>query len=670
MLGWLSFTDSPVPDEVKQIPAGVSNWNGEFGLYRVTPPLVRLIANLPLVLSGTRIDWQDYPANVYYGQETTIGRGFIAMYGMDVFRWYTYGRLLCIPFSLIGGFISFQWSRRLYGNIAGLITLTLWCFSPMLIAHGHYITTDMAVTSLGLWACYCFWKWFIVKSWRNAAVAGIALGLAVLAKTTVIVFFAIWPTLVIAAHVRDFIHHRPVKVARDIGQVFVIWGLALYFINLGYAFTGSFTSLDKYTFKSKVLAGEQAVSFGQSGGNRFRDTFFQSIPVPLPADFVSGIDWQKADFESETSSSYLLGTSRKQGWWYYYIVGLAVKEPLGIWLLMALAAYVRFSADSTEAQSKISSKPVDMSRCPPGHQAWVIGALALSLFVFVSAQTGLSRHVRYVMPMLPFLYILAGSVAKHFDSKRQLALKIAVSICLIWVVVSSSICFPYSTAYFNETIGTQQNASLVLTGSNIDWGQDMFRVQKWLSEHPNAQPLHYRGDHVRFDVSVLGDIDTDVPIWPSNLAALSDAELENLLPRPGWYAISVNALTQQDKRLRHFRGITPVETIGRSTVIFHLTEEDVGMIRREFATDRRMMHFRKKAGELNPDADIDKVIGTKKLRNLTSCELGNNQCLVYPVCHAIATDGSLYKIAMTWSKLPADIQRSILVLIHEFAIET
>ena len=31
--------------------------------------------------------------------------------------------------------------------------------------------------------------------------------------------------------------------------------------------------------------------------------------------------------------SYLRGEWRKEGWWYYYLYGLAMKVPLGVWAL-------------------------------------------------------------------------------------------------------------------------------------------------------------------------------------------------------------------------------------------------------------------------------------------------------------------------------------------------
>ena len=50
-------------------------------------------------------------------------------------------------FSLIGGLFCFAWSRELWqSNSAGLISLTLWCFEPNILAHGELITPDCAAT--------------------------------------------------------------------------------------------------------------------------------------------------------------------------------------------------------------------------------------------------------------------------------------------------------------------------------------------------------------------------------------------------------------------------------------------------------------------------------------------------------------------------------------------
>jgi len=57
----------PVVDEIGHLPAGISHWRYErFDLYRVNPPLVRLIASFPAWISGdgARYDWNMYTTQV------------------------------------------------------------------------------------------------------------------------------------------------------------------------------------------------------------------------------------------------------------------------------------------------------------------------------------------------------------------------------------------------------------------------------------------------------------------------------------------------------------------------------------------------------------------------------------------------------------------------------
>ncbi len=50
LLAYSAWRHSPVLTEVGQLPAGISHWElGRFDLYRVNPPLVRLVAALPVL---------------------------------------------------------------------------------------------------------------------------------------------------------------------------------------------------------------------------------------------------------------------------------------------------------------------------------------------------------------------------------------------------------------------------------------------------------------------------------------------------------------------------------------------------------------------------------------------------------------------------------------------
>src|SRR5258707_13717548 len=58
LLGWSALEHSPTWDEVGHLPAGVSHWRFQrFELYRVNPPLVRMVAALPVLFVDAKHIW-------------------------------------------------------------------------------------------------------------------------------------------------------------------------------------------------------------------------------------------------------------------------------------------------------------------------------------------------------------------------------------------------------------------------------------------------------------------------------------------------------------------------------------------------------------------------------------------------------------------------------------
>src|SRR5262249_49117896 len=118
---------------------------------------------------------------------------------------------------------------------------------------------------------------------------------------------------------------------REAAQLAGIGLLSLLVLSLAYGFQDSFRPLGEFSFQSRILAGgpprDPAQAPGGVQGNRFRSSWLGRVPVPLPAQYVLGVDEQRVDFES-LFPSYLRGEWKRGGWWYYYIYGLAIKEPI------------------------------------------------------------------------------------------------------------------------------------------------------------------------------------------------------------------------------------------------------------------------------------------------------------------------------------------------------
>jgi hypothetical protein len=103
----------------------LSHWEfGRFDLFGVNPPLVGMVAVLPVVAAGYETDWSGFHDAPGARPEVSIGRDFIKANGERSSWLVTIARWACIPFSVIGALLCFFWSRGLWGhNGAGLISL-------------------------------------------------------------------------------------------------------------------------------------------------------------------------------------------------------------------------------------------------------------------------------------------------------------------------------------------------------------------------------------------------------------------------------------------------------------------------------------------------------------------------------------------------------------------
>lgn len=572
LLFYSAAVHTPNYDEVGHLPAGVVVWDrNEFDLYRVNPPLVKAVAALPAVVAGYSAEELRYSRDPLQRPEWGVGRAWISSLGESAMSLWNYGRWACIPFSLLGGLICFLWSREHFGDRGGLLSLTLWCFSPTVLANGATILPDIGATTFGLLAAYLFSHWMQKPTERSALMAGGAMGLAELTKTTWIILFGLWPILWILHRlwqrrqsVRDVRIVRP--PAWQLGLILVI---ALNILNSGYMGRGSFTPLGEYTFQSGSLTGREVPRGGDEGatvpviGNRFAGTWLGKIPVPLPHDYVIGLDVQKYDFE-RGKWSYLLGEHKLGGWWYYYFVALGVKEPLGYWLVGVLVCWFLWKGGW---------------RSVPEVDRLVLTLVPMAVLILVSSQTGFSRYLRYLLPVFPFAFIWMGQAARVWDIPGFGVGKLVLCGALVWGIGSSLWVFPHSQSYFNEITGGPDGGDRYLADANLSWGHDGYYLRDWIRSHPEAEPLTYAYISF-FDLKVLGIDEAHTPaFYPDR--HYSAAEALKAGPQPGWHIVDIAYLRSHRHHYDYFHQFTPVDTIARSMRVYHLTFEQANQARVE-----------------------------------------------------------------------------------------
>ena len=471
LLAYSATRHSPTLLEPAHLAAGVSHWElGRFELYRVNPPLARMIAAIPVVAAGCQTDWTRFHDSPGARAEFAVGEDFVVANGPRTMDLIVYARWACIPFSLLGGYFAYRWANELYGPGAGLVTLILWCFEPNLLAHAELITPDSACTAFGVVALYLFWKWLQAPDWARASWAGLFLGLAELSKMSWLILFPLWPALCVAWRLlrrRDataaLVTARPGRIQAL--QLAAMLLAGLYILNLGYGFDGTLTPLKNFTFVSQSLTGNEPA--GQPG-NRFANTLIGQIPIPLPKQFLLGLDSQRRDFEDYGRPAFLCGEWKRGGWWYYYLAGLLFKVPCGTWLLFAAV---------------IVAKTSRRIRCTPLGDEIVLIAPAIALFALASSQTGINQHLRYVFPSLGLALIFLGQ--SWFICWPRFG--IIAALFLFYATASSLTHFPHHLAYFNDFAGGSGEGPRLLRGSNADWGQDWLLLAEWARADPAAR---------------------------------------------------------------------------------------------------------------------------------------------------------------------------------------
>jgi hypothetical protein len=497
VLVWIDWRTAPTWDEWGHLPSGLYHLQyGEYEPYCVNPPIVRMVAALPVWAAGGGMPWLRLPNTPGARPEWLLSSVFLRAQGERCFQVFPLARMALIPVSLLGTFLLWSIGRRFYGAASGWVAGVLWCFSPTALAFGGTIAPDVSAAVFGLLAAYRFYIWLRMGTWSAAIWLAIATAIALLCKSTWLILPVVFALLWCMDRIKSLSENRPRRRGqahfapqtpqnepvpggpgigskyrrRPLATAALQWlaGIALAWlvIHAVYDFRGALRPLRSFTFRSQALTGNADPR--SEPGNRFADSWLGNIPMPLPADYIQGIDIQRADFEGQRPS-YLFGTWQDHGWWYYYLAGIFLKEPVAVWGLAALLL-------------------VGIARRKQRRVRWrelVLMAPGLAVLIFVSTQTGFSHHLRYVLPFFPCLYLVVARSAA-VEAKW---IKVTAFVLCGWYAASSAATLPRSYAFFSEAVGGADEGWRYLGDSNLDWGQDLITLRDWAAENPDKRPI-------------------------------------------------------------------------------------------------------------------------------------------------------------------------------------
>lgn len=571
-IAYSAVVHSPAVDEVGHLPSGIAHWHlNRFEPYAVNPHLVRMVASTPVLTMNPKLDWSALAGKdikVSDRVEWKLGRRFVELNGPRAMTMWAVARLILIPFVLLGAWVVYRWSRSL--SDAGCVALALFVFSPTILGHGSMMTPDTVAAGFGVMAAMSFRRWLRTPSLLETVLSGTTFSVAVMAKSTWLVVLPAFAIVQcgIEAHcatLRWDWWQRCMSLASMVCIVVMA-------INGAYGFERTLTPLEKIPFSSQALSHNEIPGVTWER-NRFIDTSLGRLPIPLPASFIEGLDVQRKDFDAKYRS-YLMGEWKFGGWWYYYLIGFLVKEPIGFQLMLYVSMlhglwnWKRWTRESIREWSLIVTPP-------------------LLIFGLVSSQTGFNHHMRYVLPAYPFLFIIAARTVTLGKLRKWFSYA-----CLTWQAATVLWFAPHWMSYYNEAAGGPKNGHKWLVDSNIDWGQDILMLKWWQDKHPEAAPLH-AAMFTGFDPKDIGlKYKLPAPFVKGHRETVSSDGPRG--PQPGWYAVSVCMFKghhfnvpegdgewswSTENFTYFFDNFEPVEMIGYSIYIYHITEDNAARVR-------------------------------------------------------------------------------------------
>ncbi len=578
---WSSLGDVPIVDEVPHIGAGYSYVQKlDYRLNPEHPPLVKDLA-------GITISFLPFTPGIFSAPMWThevngqweFGRTLIFHSGVSADTVTDLARLPVFAFYLVACWLVWRWSYERSGSTGSLLALTLFAFSPTIIAHARFVTTDMAAATGVLAALYCYVRYLRAPSRGNFWLAGVMLGLALLCKFSTALlgpFFlliaVLWGlegrwTSRAAWHNAGTILWRTVLVG--LVALAVVWGVYL---------------VQTWDYPRARQASDTRTIIGDPGHNPIKLVALWASDKPVVraiGHWTLGLAMAEGRAVGG-NTIYWMGRVVTTGGPLYFPIVYLLKEPLAWWGLVALAF-----ASFIVHRKRQHGEPVNWWRANADEWMW---ALWLMLYWAVSIRSTLNIGVRHLLPTFPFaIMLVSGRIStalqwlREHDSAyrtgRRLRTRIAVGVIAVfvgWFVFESVRVFPSYLAYFNQLAGGPSGGYRYVVDSNLDWGQDLGRLATWVKDN--------RISHISLDYFGWSDPSYYLGnryVWTTSNQWSSKQDFIANNRSNGWLAISATFLqnangqhTVANQDLRTYRwlvDVPPVTVIGHSIFVWHIT---------------------------------------------------------------------------------------------------
>lgn len=554
--------DSAIFDETAHIVAGYNYvHNLDYRFNPEHPPLIKMLSGLPLAFQGL-----SFPTDKGYwsglNEQWWAGNEFLYKSGNDADHVIFWARLGPILVTLLLILLTYLFALEVVGRWWALLPAFLTGFSPIVLAHGHYVTTDIGAAFGIMLFLYFFARYITDESRKNLIYAGLAFGVAQAIKFSSVLLIPQFLFLLALLCVLDIAREWPnlsadIRIKKIRRQIYRYLVPAFGILIIGYAAV----VYPLYLYSTwNYPAAKQAADTGLILQNfAFRPAADAVIsmagnPVLRPlGEYALGV-LMVFQRQAGGNGAYFLGTLSSHGWRYYFPLTYLMKESLPALLLLFIAAALAIWRIIRSLRGGLA----DIFRKFTEYVNVEFAEFAMLTFVIIywtsSIMSPLNIGVRHILPTIPLFYILAIVAIKKWFAAQPVPFALSpmddfinfahgifniwiklsvVSLAVIWLILETASASPFFLSYFNEFSGGRLNGFYHITDSNFDWGQDLKRLKDWTDMNLPAtekiavdyfgggDPQYYLGE--RF-----------IPWW----SAKGNPKDEGIT----WLAVSVNTL--------------------------------------------------------------------------------------------------------------------------------
>lgn len=564
--------ESAIVDEMAHIPAGYGYMRfQDFRLNPEHPPLVKALAAIPLLFMDLNFPTDKPVWQTEVNGQWGAGNEFIYKYNPEKYQDIEFlSRIFPIILTLVLMVLVFWVSRRLMGDWWALVPTFFVAFSPHILAHGHYVTTDIGAALGFFMGLYSFARFLMAPTRKRFFVAGVLFGIAQLMKFSVVLLIPLFGIMILAFWWmratenggRFFSKRSCVILARSVAAtagvmlvgVIVIW--AVYFVfTINYPIEKQVS--DTAFILNSFAGGPQSVAQACVQSPSLRclaeiDLRMASQPVFRSlGQYLLGV-LMVMQRSSGGNTAYFLGEVGASGWWYYFPVVYFLKESLPALMLAFGGLFF--------ALWRLIRNPERHSLTKRLRNYLHLNFVEFSMLVFVifywiySMKSPLNIGFRHILPTIPFIYILAVVSLRRFSHDRRLIphttilKKAVIPVLMVWMAAETALGFPYFISYFNEIGKGTRGGWQYVVDSNYDWGQDLARLKTFVEENNidkiavdyfgGADVRAYLGDRAVQWSSSYGDPRVVGITWlASSIGFLQDSKAPTV---PGYYRDSRN----------------------------------------------------------------------------------------------------------------------------------